>query len=138
MKKLITLVIALLLLLSISLTGCGSQASDPQAEAIANTNQYMQEKFDQMTALGMELADAYVENAEILGYSQEDMQAVYDTAVSQIEAANANHQSVLDSGGYDDEALTAQMEEVVDTAIAGYTQSLEQLNAALEAAGTAE
>lgn len=138
MKKSITLVIALLLLLSISLAGCGSDASDPQAEAIASNNAYMQEKFDLMTALGMELANAYVEHAEVLGYSQEEMQVVYDKAVSQIEAANANHQSVLDGGGYDDEDLTAQMEEVVDTAIAGYTQSMEQLNAALEAAGIVE
>ncbi|HCU08574.1 MAG TPA: hypothetical protein DF480_06400 [Clostridiales bacterium] len=132
MKKIITLALTLLLLFSMA--GCGSEATDPEAEAIASNNAYMQEKMDEMTALGMELANAYVEHAEMFGYSQEDMQVVYDTAVAQIETANANHQSILDGGGYDDETL-AQMEEVADAAIAGYTQSKEQLNTALEAAG---
>ena len=138
MKKISTLIVALLLLFSITMTGCGSDAVDPEAEAIASNNEYMQEKFDEMTALGMELADAYVENAEVLGYTPEDMQTVYDTVVAQLDAANANHQSILDDGGYDDEALTAQMEEVVNAAIANYNQSMEQLTAALEAAGVTE
>jgi predicted small lipoprotein YifL len=132
MKRMITLALALLLLFSMG--GCGSGSTDPQAEAIASNNEHMQEKMEEMTVLGMELANAYVEHAEAFGYSQEDMQVVYDTAVAQIETANANHQSILDGGGYDDETL-AQMEEVVDAAIAGYTQSKEQLNSALEAAG---
>lgn len=141
MKKFSTLIVVLLLLFSITMTGCGSgavDAVDPEAEAIASNNEYMQEKFDEMTALGMELANAYMENAEVLGYSAEEMQTVYDTVVAQLEAANANHQSILDGGGYDDEALTAQMEEVVDAAIASYNHSMEDLNAALEAAAVTE
>ncbi len=134
MKKSLKSIVVLLLLFALAMTGCGSDAADAEAEAIAANNQYMQEKYDEMTALGTELATAYLENAEVFGYSQEDMQTVYDTAIAQIAAANENHQSILDGGGYDDETM-AQMEAVVDTAIAGYTESMEQLNSALEEAG---
>ena len=119
MKKLLLVILALVM--CFTLVACGEENHDENNAAI-------QAKVDQAEALVEEVISLYVDNGEGEG---EARQAQFDTLRGQIDKVKADHQEILDGGGYDDDTA-AQMAAVIDTAIAKYEELLATLNAALE------
>lgn len=116
MKKLFLVILALVM--CFTLVACGENNDE--------NNAAVQAKVDEAEALVEEIISLY----EDTGYA-EGREEQLDTLRGQMDQVKANHQEILDGGGYDDETAAAFI-ATVDTGIEGYTKILDTLNAALE------